>query len=112
MVEKYIPERGDIVLLDFNPQSGKEQAGNRPAVVLSPKTYNAKVGLAIFCPITTKIKNYPFEIILADGLKTKGAVLSDHVKNFDWRSRNVRFKEKLPSKNLHEILQKLQLLLF
>jgi len=112
MVKKYIPERGDIVLLDFNPQFGKEQAGKRPAVVISPMAYNAKVGLAIFCPITSKIKHYPFEVLLEKGLKTKGAVLSDHVKNLDWQARNVQFREKLPSKNLQEILAKLELLLF
>lgn len=112
MVKKYIPERGDIVLIDFNPQSGKEQRGQRPAVVLSPKSYNARVGLAIFCPITSKIKNYPFEVVLENGLKTNGAVLSDHIKNLDWRARNACFREKLSQKNLHEILAKLQVLLF
>ncbi len=112
MVKKYIPERGDIVLIDFSPQSGREQCGQRPAVVLSPKAYNAKVGLAIFCPITSKIKNYPFEVILDNYLKTKGAVLSDHIKNFDWHSRKVRFKEKVSQKNLYEILAKLQMLLY
>lgn len=112
MVKDYIPEKGDIVLLDFNPQSGKEQSGKRPAVVLSPKAYNAKVGLAIFCPITSKMKGYPFEVILDSDLKTKGAVLADHVKNLDWRARNIRFKEKLSKKNLNEIFVKLGLLLF
>ena len=112
MVKHYIPEKGDIVWLDFDPQSGKEQAGKRPGVVLSPKIYNARTGLAVFCPITSKIKNYPFEVLLEKGLKTKGAVLSDHVKNFDWRARNARFREKLPQKMLNEVLAKLQLLLF
>lgn len=111
MVKEYIPELGDVVLIDFNPQSGKEQAGRRPAVVLSPRSYNAKVGLAIFCPITSKIKNYPFEVVLESGLKTKGAVLSDHVKNLDWRVRNACFREKLPQKNLYEILDKLRVLM-
>ena len=112
MVKNYIPERGDIVLLDFNPQSGKEQAGKRPAVVISPKAYNAKVGLAIFCPITSKIKNYPFEVILPSRLKTKGVVLADHVKNLDWQVRNSHFLEKLPDQCLREVLDKLGLLLF
>jgi len=96
----------------WTPQSGKEQSGERPAVVISPKAYNTKVGLALFCPITSKIKNYPFEVVLDKSLKTKGVVLSDHVKNLDWQMRNVRFQEKLPRKNLQEILEKLQLLLF
>ncbi|MCC7196622.1 endoribonuclease MazF [Candidatus Peregrinibacteria bacterium] len=112
MVKSYVPQKGDIVLLDFNPQSGKEQSGKRPAVVLSPGAYNAKVGLAIFCPITSKIKGYPFEVVLDGNLKTKGVALSDHVKNLDWRARNVRFQEKLTRRNLHQILEKLELLLF
>lgn len=111
MVTKYIPERGDIVLLDFSPQSGREQSGKRPAVVISPKTYNVRVGLAVFCPITSKIKKYPFEVPLEKFLKTKGAVLSDHVKNLDWQVRNVRFIEKMPKKNLQEVLSTLGLLL-
>jgi mRNA interferase MazF len=111
MVKNYIPDRGDIVLLDFNPKSGKEQAGKRPAVVISPKIYNARVGLAIFCPVTSKIKNYPFEVLLAKNLKTKGAVLSDHVKSLDWKARNARFLEKISEENLQEVLGKLELLL-
>jgi mRNA interferase MazF len=111
MVKAYVPEKGDIVLLDFDPQTGKEQAGERPSVVVSPKEYNQKIGLAIFCPITSKIKGYPFEVLLDPGLKTKGVVLSDHVKNFDWQARNVRFLEKISRKNLQEVLVKLQMLL-
>lgn len=111
MVNKYIPEKGDVVFLEFDPHSGKEQAGERPAVVISPRQYNQKTGLAIFCPITTKIKNYPFEVRLAATMQTKGVVLSDHVKSLDWRARNARFKEKNSHKNLQEILTKLQLLL-
>ncbi len=112
MVKKYIPERGDIVLLDFNPQSGREQAGKRPALVISPKAYNGRVGLAIFCPITSKIKNYPFEVLLEKSLKTKGAILSDHVKNLDWQARKAQFQEKLTPGNLQEVLMKLELLLY
>ena len=111
MVKKYIPDRGDIVLINFSPQFGREQYGKRPAVVISPKSYNAKVGLAIFCPITSKIKNYPFEVILENYLKTRGAVLSDHVKSFDWTARNVYFKEKMSQKNLNEVLAKLSMLI-
>lgn len=111
MVKDYVPDKGDIVLLDFCPQSGREQAGRRPAVVISPKAYNAKVGLAIFCPITSKIKDYPFEVVLDSGLKTRGAVLSDHVKNLDWQARNVYFQEKLSRKNLQEVLDRLKVLL-
>lgn len=112
MIKKYIPERGDIVVLDFNPQAGKEQAGKRPALVISPRTYNGKVGLALFCPITSQVKNYPFEVLLEKGLKTKGVILVDHVKNLDWRARHAHFKEKLPRKAIQEVLAKLQLLIF
>ena len=111
-MKHYIPEKGDIVWLDFDPQLGREQGGKRPAVVLSPHVYNAKVGLAVFCPITTKIKQFPFEVLLQNGLKTKGVVLADQIKNFDWRTRSIRFREKLPQKNLNEVLNKLQLLLY
>lgn len=112
MVKSYIPEKGDIVLLDFNPQLGREQAGKRPAVVISPKAYNAKVGLAIFCPITSQVKGYPFEVVLAGGVRTKGVILADHIKNLDWRARNVEFCEKLPQSILQEVLAKLGLLVF
>lgn len=112
MVKKYIPERGDIVLFDFNPQSGKEQAGKRPAIVISPKAYNAKVGLAIFCPITSKVKDYPFEVRLPKQMKTKGVILADYVKNLDWQVRNSYFLEKLPDECLREVLDKLGVLLF
>ncbi len=110
MVKIYVPQRGDLVLLSFNPQSGKEQSGRRPAVIISPKAYNEKVGLAVFCPITAHIKGYPFEVELPANLKTKGVILSDHVKNLDWRARKVKFLEKLPDSKMNEILEKLQLL--
>jgi len=84
----YVPERGEIVWLEFDPQAGHEQAGRRPALVISPKDYNAKVGLALVCPITSKIKGYPFEVVLPPGLIT-GAVLSDQVSSLDWRVRNA-----------------------
>lgn len=112
MVKNYIPDKGDIVFLDFDSQSGREQAGRRPAVVISPKSYNAAAGLAVFCAITSKIKNYPFEVPLSDNLQTKGVVLADHIKNFDWKARHVLFKEKLSQKNLQDIFSKVELLLF
>ena len=112
MVKKYTPDRGDLVVLDFDPHAGKEQAGKRPAIVISPKIYNEKTGLAIFCPITSKVKGYPFEVLLSRNMKTKGVVLSDHLKNLDWRSRNAVFKEKLSVKNLQEVMEKIGLLLF
>lgn len=103
----YIPNRGDIVWITFNPQAGHEQSGRRPALVLSPVAYNGKVGLAILCPITSQIKNYPFEVLIPDGLKIGGAILSDQIKSLDWKIRQAEFVCKLPSSTLNEVLQKL-----
>lgn len=107
----YIPDRGDAAWIDMNPQAGHEQSGRRPAVVLSPSSYNDRVGLAIFCPITNQIKGYPFEVIIPSGLKVTGAVLSDQVKNLDWNFRNAEFYEKLPESVISEIFKKLSTLL-
>ena len=90
MSRPYVPDRGDIVWLEFTPQAGREQAGHRPALVISPKVYNRKVGLALFCPITSRVKGYPFEVVLPPGGKATGAVLSDQIKSLDWRARNAR----------------------
>ena len=103
----YIPNRGDIVWITFNPQAGHEQAGRRPALVLSPAAYNGKVGLAILCPITSQIKDYPFEVLIPEGLKIGGAILSDQIKSLDWKVRQAEFVCKLPSLTLSEVLQKL-----
>ncbi len=103
----YNPNRGDIVWITFNPQAGHEQAGRRPALVLSPTAYNGKVGLAILCPITSQIKNYPFEVLIPEGLKIGGAILSDQIKSLDWKARQAEFVCKLPSSTLNEVLQKL-----
>src|SRR4051794_2575981 len=93
----YVPDRGDAVWINFNPQAGHEQAGRRPALVLSPAAYNRKVGFAIFCPITNQIKGYPFEVIIPADLKVTGAVLSDQVKNLDWKVRNAELIFRLPT---------------
>ena len=107
----YKPKRGDVVWLTFNPQAGHEQAGRRPALVLSPEIYNEKVGLAILCPITSRIKGYPFEVEIPNGLKVNGAILSDQVKSLDWRARNAEFFCKLPIATVNEVLKKLHTLL-
>ncbi|MFM9072105.1 MAG: type II toxin-antitoxin system PemK/MazF family toxin [Cyanobium sp.] len=83
--------------MEFTPQAGSEQRGRRPALVLSPKTYNGKVGLALFCPVTSKIKGYPFEVQLPDKSAVSGVVLSDQLKSLDWRSRKVKFIEQASS---------------
>jgi mRNA interferase MazF len=90
MTSSYVPDRGDIVWLQFDPQAGHEQAGHRPALVVSPREYNGKVGLALFCPITSRVKGYPFEVQLPADSKTSGAVLSDQVKSLDWRARKAK----------------------
>jgi len=110
MVKKYIPERGDIITINLNPQAGHEQAGRRPALVLSPRTYNEKVGLAILCPITSQSKGYPFGTNLSGNGEITGVVLSDHVKNLDWKIREARFVEK--AKVAVDVLEKLSTLLF
>ena len=103
----YCPKRGDIVWLSFTPQAGHEQAGHRPAVVLSPESYNRKVGLALFCPITSQIKGYPFEVRLPQGCQVSGVVLADQVKSLDWKARRVTFCCELPTQAVHEVLNKL-----
>jgi mRNA interferase MazF len=107
---KYIPERGDIVWLDFNPQTGHEQMGRRPAIVISPLEYNEKVGLGIFCPITSKEKGYPFEVKITNK-KIDGVALSDQVKNLDWRIRNVEFIIRSKKEELDEVVDKLKVLI-
>ncbi len=106
----YIPNRGDVVWIAFNPQAGHEQAGRRPALVLSPAAYNGKVGLAILCPITSQIKGYPFEVLIPDDFKISGAILSDQVKSLDWKARQAELVCKLPSTVIDEVLQKLNTL--
>jgi mRNA interferase MazF len=107
----YVPRCGDVVWITLNPQAGYEQAGRRPAVVLSPQSYNSKTGLAIFCPITNQIKGYPFEVIIPAGLPVAGAILSDQVKSLDWRARNAELICTLPTETISEVLQKLGTLL-
>lgn len=111
MARRYVPARGDAVWITFNPQAGHEQAGRRPALVLSPSSYNAKVGLAILCPITSQIKGYPFEVTIPSGSKLGGVILADQVKSFDWRIRKAEFICKLPRGTASEVLDKLATLL-
>lgn len=103
----YCPERGDIVWLDFDPQSGHEQAGHRPALVLSPVGYNRKVGLMLLCPITSQVKGYPFEVALPQGLPVGGVVLSDQVKSMDWKARGARFACRVPEVLVRDVLARL-----
>lgn len=112
MISKpYCPDRGDIVWLEFDPQRGHEQAGRRPALVLSPIDYNRKSGLAVLCPVTKQIKNYPYEVAIPQGLSVQGIVLVDQIKSSDWVSRNSEFYCEMPSSLVQEVLDKIGTLL-
>lgn len=107
----YIPDRGDVVWVSFSPQAGHEQAGRRPGLVLTPKTYNAKAGLMLVCPITNRAKGYPFEVILPKDLAVSGTILVDQARSLDWQERNAAFICGIPSPTLAEALGKLIALL-
>jgi mRNA interferase MazF len=109
--KKYIPDRGDIVWLDFNPQPGHEQYGRRPALVITSRKYNSKSNLAIFCPITNRGKNYPFEVRIPEESGVSGLILSDQIKNLDWNARNIEFICQLPKNALEETLSKINALI-
>jgi mRNA interferase MazF len=111
-IKIYIPAKGDIVWLNFSSQVGHEQAGQRPALCISPLSYNQKVGLGIFCPITSQIKGYPFEVKLPDEIKISGVILSDQIKSLDWRKREAKYICRLPVKQLNQVLTKIKLLVF
>lgn len=104
--KQYVPERGEAVWLSFNPPAGHEQAGRRPAVVLSPALYNRKSGLAVFAPVTNQLKGYPFEVVLPDGLAITGAILADQIKSLDWQARNTVLICRLPPETIREVLRK------
>jgi mRNA interferase MazF len=99
------------VWLTFSPQAGREQAGRRPALILSPRSYNAKAGLCVACPVTNRVKGYPFEVILPQRLPVQGAVLSDHVKSADWEKRKVQWIAHAPAELLDQVRSKLKSLL-
>jgi mRNA interferase MazF len=111
MILKYIPDRGEIVWLEYNPQVGHEQSGRRPSLVISPKDYNNKVGLALFCPITSLSKGYPFEVKIPYNLEVAGVILSDQIKSLDWNTRKAKFICKLPDKCFKEVMGKIKVLL-
>jgi mRNA interferase MazF len=106
----WTPERGDIVWISMSPTIGHEQSGRRPALVVSPSSYNGKVGVAILCPITSQVKGYPFEVQIPAGLGVEGVVLSDQAKSLDWRSRTAELVCRLPAENTTAVLQKLGIL--
>ncbi len=110
-MQPYCPKRGDVVWLSFNPQAGHEQVGHRPALVISPLAYNRKTGLALFCPLTTQVKGYPFEVKVPDGVKASGAILSDQVKSLDWRARGAALLCSLPAETVRQVLNKVGVLI-
>lgn len=107
----YIPDRGDIIWLTFNPQAGHEQAGRRPALVISPRLYNAKTSLILTCPITSQIKGYPFEVALPQGISIQGVILSDQIRSLDWRVRLATYIQTAPQETVEQVLERLQTLL-
>ena len=111
MPRRYVPERGDVVWLEFDPQTGHEQAGRRPALVVSPATYNGKVGLALLCPVTSRVKGYPFEVLFPADSRVEGAVLADQVKSLDWRARRAKRFADAPEAVVGEVLGKIRALL-
>jgi mRNA interferase MazF len=111
MARASVPERGDVVWLQFNPQAGHEQAGHRLALVISPKAYNRKVGLALFCPITSQVKGYPFEVVFGPSSKVQGAVLADQIKSLDWRARGAKRFERAPDALVADVLARIATLL-
>jgi mRNA interferase MazF len=107
MAPRFVPARGDVVWISLDPQLGHETKGRRPALVISPKAYNAKVGLAILCPITSRVKGYPFEVAMPVGVPVEGVILADQVKSLDWRARRVTLACQLGASTVADVLAKL-----
>jgi mRNA interferase MazF len=108
----YVPNRGDLIWIQFSPHSGHEQGGRRPGLVLSQTAYNSKTGLAMICPITSRHKGHPYDVVLPDNLQITGVVMADHAKSLDWVTRQAVFICEAPPELLDEVLGKLETLLF
>ena len=108
---RYVPGRGDLIWLTFRPQAGREQSGRRPALVLSPVDYNGRAGLAVVCPITSRVKGYPFEVRVPEGESITGVVLADHLKSVDWRARGAEYAAGAPADVLAQVSAKVRALL-
>lgn len=107
----YVPQRGNLIWIDFNPRVGREQRGRRPDLVLSPKKYNAKTSLALLCPVTSKGKGYPFEVALPSNIEVEGVILADQLRSLDYRGRNARFIARLTLEKCQEVIGRAQVLL-
>lgn len=107
----YVPDAGHLVWFSFSPQAGRERAGRRPALVLSPRSYNARAGLCVICPITSHVKEYPFEVPLPAGQPIAGVVLADHLRSADWRVRSAQYAGLAPADVVAEVRAKLRPLL-
>lgn len=107
----HVPDAGDLIWLTFDPQAGREQAGRRPALVLSPRLYNERSGLALVCPITSRVKGYPFEVALPEDMRVGGVILADHLKSVDWKERRAEVVGRVPQEVLDEVLSRLSPLL-
>lgn len=111
VTREYVPDAGDVVWIDFSPQAGREQAGRRPAVVLSRRIYNEKASLAILCPVTSQPKGYPFEVPLPGGLRFHGVILADHLKSLDWRKRQIQKAGRVPAAVLEVVRKRIAALI-
>lgn len=111
MSRAYVPDSGDLVWLSFDPQAGHEQSGRRPALILSPGSYNQKSGLALACPITSRVKGYPFEVAMPKGLEFAGVILADQLRSLDWRARRAERAGRVPAEVVAEVLARLAPLL-
>lgn len=109
--QNYVPDRGDLVWVSLNPISGHEQSGRRPALVVSPKIYNRKTGLCVLCPATRQAKGYPFEVAISGSDGDSGVVLSDHLRNVDWKARNIQFIQRVSDAELSEVVARIEALL-
>jgi mRNA interferase MazF len=109
---RYVPARGDFVWLDFHPQAGREQKGRRPAVIVSPKEYNSRAGLALCCPITSQVKGYPFETPVDPSKTIQGVILCDQIRSLDWRARKARLIGQASGQCLDDVMAKIEPLLY
>jgi len=105
------PDRGDLVFIDFTPHAGHEQAGRRPVLIVSPRAYNEKTGLCLACPVTNRVKDYPFEVPLPEESGVTGVILADHIKSLDWRARAAEIKSQVPPDLVGDVLGRLATLL-